>query len=107
MSTKIGVDGKPFDPAEKARNAIELLREFATGKVTPQEALDVHAALNAIADRLATCDALEQKPKHHFGSVITTTFCGVGTNNAIQTHDWEAVTCKACHRLAAEAVKKS
>lgn len=60
MSTKIGIDGKPFDPAEAARKAISALRIYS--ERTDQQ-VEMNTSLNAIADRLATCDALEEKVK--------------------------------------------
>lgn len=69
MSMKIGADGIPYDPAVRAREALQCLRDFASEildvNVPGADPQDVrmlfHGCLNAIADRLQTCDALEHK----------------------------------------------
>jgi hypothetical protein len=64
MSTKIGLDGIRYDPSVRAREALDSVR-YDMGILaklsTPEEAAAITARLNAIADRLATCDALEAK----------------------------------------------
>lgn len=55
MTVKIDKDGKPYDPAEKARKGLTYVRNFLSGEVE----IDDH--LNAVGDRLATCEALEFK----------------------------------------------
>lgn len=72
MSTKIGIDGKPYDPAQRAREALEYMREFVSG--IRDANVDGHGqqvralldgCLNAIADRLTTCDALEARAERN------------------------------------------
>jgi hypothetical protein len=59
---KIGPDGKPFDPAAKAREAHRELRRFIEGVTVADPVTRKYftEALNAVGDRLQTADALEQ-----------------------------------------------
>lgn len=53
-------DGTRFDPAEKARTALVNFRKWCEGVEGPCDLASArHEALNAIGDRLQTCDALE------------------------------------------------
>jgi hypothetical protein len=61
--TKIGADGKPYDPAAKARREFAYIRQFVERSslegMTYGDQTALLSALNGVADRLATCDALE------------------------------------------------
>jgi hypothetical protein len=66
MSTKVGVDGKPYDPAERARTGLDELRgiiesHYRAASLTSEEYISASGSLASIADRLQTCDALERK----------------------------------------------